>query len=262
MESIHKYPRTQHIEGSRLQPGDTDLSAMPLDALRSARLVIEEKLDGANAALSFTEKGVLRLQSRGHYLVGGTREKHFALLKTWASVHQRVLFERIQDRYVVYGEWLYAKHTIFYDALPHYFMEFDVLDVARGVFLSTPARRALLGGLPLASVPVIATGTFTRSAELEALVAPSLYKTKAWRATLRAHAEAEGVDADRVGRETDPSDLSEGLYIKHEDDDAVLGRYKWVRSTFLTSVIDSGSHWLDRPIIPNRLAEGVDVFAS
>lgn len=26
---IHKYPRTPHIEGSRLQPGDEDLSQIP-----------------------------------------------------------------------------------------------------------------------------------------------------------------------------------------------------------------------------------------
>ena len=27
--TIHKYPRTQHMEGSRLQPGDEDLEAVP-----------------------------------------------------------------------------------------------------------------------------------------------------------------------------------------------------------------------------------------
>ena len=70
-----KYPRTHHLEGSRLQPGDEDLSQVRLSSLRSVPLVIEEKLDGANAALSFDGKGELLLQSRGHYLVGGGREK-------------------------------------------------------------------------------------------------------------------------------------------------------------------------------------------
>ena len=30
LEPIHKYPRTPHLEGSRLQPGDEDLDAVPL----------------------------------------------------------------------------------------------------------------------------------------------------------------------------------------------------------------------------------------
>ena len=30
---IRKYPRTPHLEGSRLQPGDEDLSQIPFDAI-------------------------------------------------------------------------------------------------------------------------------------------------------------------------------------------------------------------------------------
>ncbi len=49
-------------------------------------------------------------------------------MKAWAGAAQRELREALGGRYVMYGEWLYAKHTVFYDALPHYFFEFDVLD--------------------------------------------------------------------------------------------------------------------------------------
>ena len=45
----------------------------------------------------------------------------------------------------------------------------------------------------------------------------------------------------------------EGLYIKVEDGEHVLERYKWVRASFLGVVRDSGTHWLRRPIIPNGL---------
>lgn len=261
MEQIHKYPRTHHIEGSRLQPGDHDLSATPLESLAGAHLVIEEKLDGANAALSFSADGILRLQSRGHYLTGGAREKHFAFFKTWASVHQRALFERLADRYVVYGEWLYAKHTVFYDRLPHYFLEFDVFDRERGEFLSTPRRGELLAETPVASVPVLWRGETPALAALRALIAPSLYKSEAWREQLAEAARDAGQDPHRVALETDPSDQSEGLYLKVEDGDRVIDRLKLVRATFLTSVVDSGSHWIDRPIVPNQLAPEVELFA-
>jgi hypothetical protein len=71
-----------------------------------------------------------------------------------------------------------------------------------------------------------------------------------------------GLDIGLVWKETDYSDLMEGLYMKHEDAETVIGRYKWVRSGFLTTVVDSGTHWLRRPIIPNQLADGVDLFGS
>lgn len=262
MTQMIKYPRTRHIEGSRLQPGDEDLEAVPFAHIARRPLVVEEKLDGANAAVSFANDGALLLQSRGHYLTGGRRERHFAMFKAWAAAHQRALWERLGDRYVMYGEWLYAKHTVYYDALPHYFMEFDVYDRERARFLSTPRRRSLLDGLPVTSVPVVADGALASRSALEALVTTSLYKTPAWRDSLRAIATSLGIDVSRAIEETDWHDESEGVYIKVEEGDEVTERYKWIRASFLCSVLDSGTHWLDRPIVPNGLAEGVDLFSG
>ena len=69
--TLKKYPRTPHLEGSRLQPGDEDLSQVPFSYIKGKHLVVEEKIDGANTAISFSEDGELLLQSRGHYLTGG-----------------------------------------------------------------------------------------------------------------------------------------------------------------------------------------------
>lgn len=259
---LHKYPRTPHLEGSRLQPGDEDLDAVPFATLAGRPLVVEEKMDGANAAVSFASDGTLLLQSRGHFLTGGPREKHFTLFKRWAHAHHRALHELLGRRFVMYGEWLYAKHTIFYDALPHYFLEFDLLDLESGTFLSTARRRRLLAGGPLRSVTVLAEGPFHALADLAALVAPSRFKTACWRETLAEAAEHHTTDPQRVLRETDRSDDMEGLYLKEEDDTRVLGRYKWIRPSFLTTVVDSGSHWLSRPIVPNQLAPEADLFGD
>lgn len=59
---IRKYPRTPHLQGSRLQPGDEDLSQIPFDCIRGKRIVVEEKVDGANCAVSFDCDGQLMLQ--------------------------------------------------------------------------------------------------------------------------------------------------------------------------------------------------------
>jgi hypothetical protein len=262
MPEIFKYPRTHHLEGSRLQPGDEDLDNVPFADLAGRFLVVEEKYDGSNAGLRFDDAGRLWLQSRGHFLTGGEREKHFHLFKQWAHTHAPALHEVLGERYLLFGEWLYAKHTIFYDRLPHYFLEFDVYDSAEEVFLSTARRTELLATLPLISVPVLHAGPARALAELTALVGPSLSKGPDWRQKLMEVAAARGIDPERAWAETDHSDLMEGLYIKVEEDGRVVGRLKFVRASFLAAVGDSGTHWLKRPILPNQLRDDVDLFGE
>ena len=250
---IVKYPRTRHIEGSRLQAGDEDLSQVPFASLVGVELVVEEKCDGANSAVSFDGDGSLLLQSRGHYLTGGAREKHFNLLKQWANSHLDAFLDVLGDRFVMYGEWVYAKHTVFYDRLPHYFLEFDVYDRVTRRFLDTASRRGLLGSLPVVSVPVLAQGTFNVLSELTDLIGPSRYIGEGHMERLRAFCEKAGEDVGRRLQETDPTTWMEGLYVKAERDGEVVDRLKYVRRSFIQCVEESNSHWLSRSIIPNQL---------
>lgn len=260
--SIIKYPRTPHIEGSRLQPGDEDLSQIPFASIAGRHAVVEEKIDGANSAVSFDDRGNLLLQSRGHYLRGGYRERHYDLLKQWAGAHSERLRAVLGCRYIMYGEWMYAKHSIYYDRLPHYFLEFDVLDRQEGVFLDTPSRRSLLAGLPVAHVPVLKAGALRDRGELLSLLGPSRYISDRHIERLRETARREGQDEERILRETDAETTMEGLYIKVEENGAVAQRAKFVRRSFLQAVEQPGSHWLERPIIPNGIACSIaDLFA-
>jgi hypothetical protein len=77
-----------------------------------------------------------------------------------------------------------------------------------------------------------------------------------------AEAKAQRLDAHQVLAETDGEDLAEGLYIKYESEGRVLGRYKFVRASFLQNVMESNSHWLDRPILPNGLEPGVTLYGG
>lgn len=254
---IKKYPRTPHVEGSRLQKGDEDLSQIPFESIKNKYLVIEEKVDGANTAISFNDKKELLLQSRGHYLTGGYRERHYNFLKQWASIHQDKLYDVLGTRYIMYGEWLYAKHTVYYDALPHYFLEFDIYDKEQEIFLSTKKRRELIKDLPVYSVPVLGEGKFNSMEEIVSYLANSHYITKNHLENLINTSKKLNLDPDRQLKETDNSMLMEGIYIKVEDDNQVKERMKYVRYTFLQTVEESETHWLDRPIVPNKLNKDI-----
>jgi RNA ligase len=262
MEQIFKYPRTHHIRGSRSQPGDEDLDTVRFSAIADRHVIVEEKVDGANSAISFDAQGNLRLQSRGHYLTGGPRERHFNLFKQWASVHCGALYSVLSDRYILYGEWLYAKHTVFYDALPHYFLEYDVLDLQQQEFLSTDRRREMLAGLPVISVPVLFEGKLSSHKQLTGLMARSHYIQPNHMDRFDTVCVEQDLDIARARQQTDPSALMEGLYIKVESDGIVQARYKYVRADFLTTILQSESHWLSRPIIPNQLRSDVDLFTN
>ncbi len=262
MDTICKYPRTPHIEGSRLQPGDEGLACVPFENLAGRRLVVEEKVDGANCAVSFSANGDLLLQSRGHFLTGGARERQFDLFKTWAHSHQRSLWEVLGSRYIMYGEWLFAKHTLFYDALPHYFLEFDILDTEGEIFLPTERRHALLWRSPVVSVPESWRGRASSLEELHTLVGNSPYRTPRWRESLRHVCRSLNLDADQILEETDSSDLMEGLYVKVEEAGQVLARCKYVRASFRTAGLSSDDSWMSRPIVPNQLRAGVDLWGA
>jgi len=59
MDGIDKYPRTPHAMGSKLQPGDTADGQLSLIEMKKkhpgTRMIIEEKVDGAQAGLSYSD---------------------------------------------------------------------------------------------------------------------------------------------------------------------------------------------------------------
>ncbi len=253
--NIKKYPRTPHLEGSRLQTGDEDIAQISFEYIRGKRLVVEEKIDGANVAVSFDEDGTLLLQSRGHYLLGGSREVHYDLFKQWANVHREAFFKVLGTRYIMYGEWMYAKHSMYYDALPNYFIEFDIFDREKGVYLDTKSRQSLTALMPVCSVPVIKEGAFNSLEELLSCFQKSRYVSENHIETLNSYCEQNGLNIQDVLNTTDITEVMEGLYLKLEENGVVVDRLKYVRSSFAQASKEvSSSEWLKKRIIPNLLS--------
>ena len=71
------------------------------------------------------------LQCRGHEITEGMHPQ-YDLFKQWATVKRPVLEAMLEDRFILFGEWLYARHSVHYRRLPHYFFEFDIYDKDAG----------------------------------------------------------------------------------------------------------------------------------
>lgn len=252
-DRLIKYPRTRHLEGSKLQQGDEDLSQVPFSEIKGKYIVIEEKIDGANVAISFGENNELLLQSRGHYLTGGFKERHYDLFKQWACVHQDSLFKILGQKYIMFGEWMYAKHAIYYDNLPHYFIEFDIYDKEKKFFLDTNRRKELLKDTKIVSAKVLKEGVFNHIDEVLKYIGNSYYITPDYISNLKKECIKQNLDIEYVLSHTSKSMLMEGLYIKIEDEGIVKDRMKYVRYDYHQEQSLDSSDWFTRAIVPNML---------
>ncbi|GAB5440561.1 MAG: RNA ligase family protein [Fuerstiella sp.] len=237
-----KYPRTPHLFGSKGTDDDKHLGEAESKAfIADESLIVEEKIDGTNVGIHFSDSGEMVLQCRGHLITEGMHSQ-YDLFKQWASVKRHLLEEQLQNRFLLFGEWVYARHSIHYRKLTHYFFEFDIYDKAEEVFLNLERRLSLLEGTEIKTVPVIHTGAIDRD-ELEALIGPSQFDSR--------------LDNPITNR---PDNLMEGLYLRTEAEGVVSGRAKCVRPEFVEKIKQS-THWQHQQMVPNQLAEGVDIWS-
>src|SRR5689334_14535913 len=236
-----KYPRTPHLFGSTGTDDDKHLGREDSEAfIADPSLIVEEKLDGTNVGIHFTVSGRMVLQCRGHEITQGMHPQ-YDLFKQWTTVKRPVLEATFGSRFILYGEWLYAKHSVHYRKLPHYFFEFDIYDKDARQFLDLDTRTQMLDGTGLQTVLVVHRGRATVE-KLQSLMGPSAFDSA----------------FDNPVTHT-PDNLMEGLYCRTETDGRVTGRAKFVRSEFVEKVKQS-DHWQHQKMIPNLLAEGADIW--
>lgn len=237
-----KYPRTPHLFGSTGTDDDRHLGRRESEAfLKDPSLIVEEKLDGTNVGIHFTPQGRMVLQGRGHLITEGMHPQ-YDLLKRWTTVKRPLLEAMLGDREILFGEWLYARHSLHYRKLPHFFIGIDLYDKKGNAFLDRATRHVRLAGTVIPTVPVVHRGPL-RAGQLPGLIGPSAFGS---------HFEHP------VSGKTDY--LMEGLYLRTEADGRVTGRAKFVRLEFVEKMKPS-EHWQHRAMIVNELAEGADIWA-
>jgi hypothetical protein len=120
----------------------------------------------------------------------------------------------------------------------------------------------MLKDLPVVSAPVLFMGKLKYLKALHKLLGKSNFIEPNHLEKLAEMCQEKGLSVERAIKETDHNTDMEGLYIKVEEQGLVKARYKYVRASFLSAVENSESHWQSRPIIPNLLKDGVDLFSS
>ena len=240
-DNFIKFPRTPHLFGSTVTDDDRRLDQKASEEfLASSSLMAEEKLDGTNGGTPFTSAGPIVLQCRGHEITEGMHPQ-YNLFKQWTAVKRSALESILSDRHILYGEWLYARHTVHYLRLPHFLICIDLYDKAISAFLDRGSRLGLVQDSGIPGVPLLRRGPLTPES-VSTLIGQSRFGS-------RFENPVTGV----------VDDLMEGIYFRTEFKGLVTGRAKFVRPEFVHRARESHD-WRHRSVVPNELAAGVDIW--
>lgn len=224
MNTFFRFPHTPHLAwlGEGEPRDDKVLSESEAYELLRGEVVVEEKVDGANLGISLDDSGQLRVQNRGQYL-SQPYSGQFSRLAAWLGQHQEGLLAVLDHSLILFGEWCAARHSLNYDALPDWFLLFDVYDRQQEKFWSTTRRNTLATTAGIATVPEIRR-THLNMAALKQLVmqTPSQY----WQGRM------------------------EGIVIRRETAEWTEQRAKLVHPNFTQTIEE---HWRKRNIEWNRL---------
>jgi hypothetical protein len=150
-----KYPRTFHFNFS---PGlsNDDKVQHDLSSLINTQVVFTVKMDGSNVCMTKED-----CFARSH----SSAPKHpsFDMFK---SVYNTIK-HNIPDDFQIFGEWLYAKHSITYTNLPSFLMVFGIRDLKNDLWFSWDNVCLYSELLGLNTVPVLNINTYNNISQLE-----------------------------------------------------------------------------------------------
>lgn len=140
-----KYPRTPHLIWSEsVSKDDRIIQPNQLSKLKSAPVIVTEKMDGENTTLYRHTLHARSLQNRPH-------ESRDWLKQMWSKINFS-----IPENMRICGENLYAKHSIYYTRLPSYFLVFSIWE--SDICLSWNETLEWCDLFGLTSVPVLYEG--------------------------------------------------------------------------------------------------------
>jgi atypical dual specificity phosphatase len=224
-----KFPRTPHLLDLGASTSDDEiLSGL---GYMQGKITVEEKIDGANMGILLDFEGAVRVQNRSHW-VNSADHVQWKSLDRWVAEHDagiRTVLDRdpmFPERYILYGEWCVARHSILYESLPDRFLAFDLYDRLTATFVSRRVLERVLQGTNIAQVPLVA--------EIEGALSEEVLRGMTSRRSFFGANRAEGV------------------YVRIEDDErkTTVRRGKVVRGDFIAG----NEHWSKGKIEVNKFA--------
>lgn len=210
MSTLYKYPRTYHFSWS---PGlvNDDRVIESLDAFQGRRVIASNKVDGENCNLYSDAIHARSLDSKHHDS------------RNWVKSFWGGIKHQIPEGWRICGENLYAKHSIYYDNLPSYFMGFSVWD-EENYCLSWDDTLTFFEKLSIIPVQTIFDGVFNEE-KLKSLV-----------------------DADILNGQ-------EGFVVRTADGFNYKDFSKRVVKYVRKGHVQTSTHWSTEKIIPNKLKQ-------
>mgnify|MGYP002822573112 CR=1 FL=1 len=219
---IHKFPRTAHLFNIGGATVDDRFVSLEENKYFFNNVVqITEKVDGAQLGISMDENYQILVQNRSHY-VNSSSHSQFKILDKWIADHRDDLYNILDVNTILFGEWLYAKHSISYNKLPDYFMAFDLYNKKEKVFYNRQILDEKLENTNIKSVRIMYNGKIENKNQLLKLI----------------ENQSDYTDS-RV----------EGIYIKTFEDKYVKYRCKLVRNDFICG----NDHWSKGIIEKNQI---------
>jgi atypical dual specificity phosphatase len=235
MTGLKKFVRTKHIiklkdpkDESDREREDLIWTEKELGDFLKYDLVIEEKVDGANLGIFLDEDNNIIIQNRSHYIHPGYH-KQFATIDKWKYAHEDDIRQVLGNNpWIIYGEWVVARHSIHYTRLPDKFILFDIYDRTTDKFFSRSKVEELISGTQFKQIRKIAEGKFTK-AQLRKFVDPKAIESIYYDGPI------------------------EGIYVRcFNDDNTLKYRGKIVRKDFMQ---DDATHWANYEITKNIIIE-------
>ena len=208
---IIKYPRTPHLPWS-LGRSDDDIALDSIQHLEQLQdVMVTEKLDGENTTLYHDYLHARSIDSKSHPS------------RDWIKQFHATIRLNIPEEFRICGENLYAKHSIFYDALTTYFYVFAIFQEDTCLSWNETTEWCQLIGLE--TVPV-------------------LYRGKRDEEVIKACWTGKSV----FGNEQEGFVVRNANSFKFEEFQKNIAKY--VRANHVTT----DQHWMNEAIRPNRLA--------
>ena len=214
--TFYGFPRTPHLGSGSSDTGDGD-RRVNIDALvesdneKKYTLTIQEKIDGANVSLHFEQDWVPILQKRSGIIENGERQVQYGVFKSWVNENLSELWEICETEFVLFGEFVWARHSVPYTKLPSYFIAFDLMEKQTGRFLSYAKLMERIEKR-IAVVPLLFTEQMTYQ---------------------KLTAKGESLAQSLIQQSKFSGETSEGVYLRIEEGDYVKERVKLRRKTFV-----------------------------